>query len=67
LASLLQEQPVLSANTVFYGSMARAAEEASGVSFLLNRFSEVGFIDYNMEVHSSLLNVILHDRLRTES
>src|ERR1700730_15051117 len=34
------------------------------VSFFLNRFRKLGFIDYDsdgMEVHSSLLNVVLHD------
>jgi CRP-like cAMP-binding protein len=35
----------------------------SRVSFFLNRFRKMGFIEYNGEikVHSSLLNVILHD------
>lgn len=35
----------------------------SRVSFFLNKFRKLGFIDYNgsMHVHSSLLNVILHD------
>lgn len=35
----------------------------SRVNFFMNRFRELGFIDYNggLEVHSSLLNVILHD------
>jgi CRP/FNR family transcriptional regulator, cyclic AMP receptor protein len=36
----------------------------SRVSFFLNRFRELGFIDYNgggMHVHSSLLAVVLHD------
>jgi CRP/FNR family transcriptional regulator, cyclic AMP receptor protein len=35
----------------------------SRVSFFMNRFRKLGFIEYNgtMEVHSSLLNVILHD------
>ena len=35
----------------------------SRVSFFMNRFRELGFIEYNgaLEVHSSLLNVILHD------
>ena len=35
----------------------------SRVSFLLNRFRKLGFIRYNgrMEVHSSLLNIVLHD------
>ena len=36
----------------------------SRVSFFMNRFRELGFIDYNgvIEVHSSLLNVVLHDQ-----
>jgi CRP-like cAMP-binding protein len=35
----------------------------SRVSFFLNKFRKLGFIDYNGElrVHSSLLNVVLHD------
>jgi len=35
----------------------------SRVSFFMNRFRKMGFIDYNggLEVHSSLLNVVLHD------
>jgi CRP/FNR family cyclic AMP-dependent transcriptional regulator len=35
----------------------------SRVSFFLNRFRKLGFIEYNgrMEVHSSLLNIVLHD------
>jgi len=35
----------------------------SRVSFFMNRFRKLGFIDYNggMKVHSSLLNIILHD------
>ena len=35
----------------------------SRVSFFMNRFRERGFIHYNggLQVHSSLLNVILHD------
>jgi CRP/FNR family cyclic AMP-dependent transcriptional regulator len=37
----------------------------SRVSFFLNRFRELGFIDYNggtgMQVHSSLVSVVLHD------
>ncbi|MBZ5632486.1 MAG: Crp/Fnr family transcriptional regulator [Acidobacteriia bacterium] len=33
------------------------------VSFFMNKFRKLGFVDYdgNLEVHSSLLNVILHD------
>lgn len=35
----------------------------SRVSFFLNKFRRLGFIEYNggMHVHSSLLNVVLHD------
>jgi CRP-like cAMP-binding protein len=37
----------------------------SRVSFFMNRFRDLGFIEYNgrIQVHKSLLNVILHDRL----
>jgi CRP-like cAMP-binding protein len=42
----------------------------SRVSFFMNRFRKLGFINYNghIEVHSSLLNVVLHDQpqIRTE-
>jgi CRP/FNR family cyclic AMP-dependent transcriptional regulator len=36
----------------------------SRVSHFMNKFQELGFIDYNgsMEVHSSLLSVVLHDQ-----
>jgi len=36
----------------------------SRVNFFMNRFREMGFVDYNSEglqVHSSLLNVVLND------
>jgi CRP-like cAMP-binding protein len=36
----------------------------SRVNFFMNRFRKLGFIHYNgagMQVHSSLLNVVLHD------
>ncbi len=37
----------------------------SRVSFFMNRFRELGFIDYHagdaLQVHSSLLNIVLHD------
>jgi hypothetical protein len=39
----------------------------SRVSFFMNRFRKMGFIDYAggsegaLQVHSSLLNVVLHD------
>jgi len=37
----------------------------SRVSFFMNRFRELGFIDYKdrIHVHKSLLNVVLHDQL----
>ena len=37
----------------------------SRVSFFMNRFRELGVIEYNgrIRVHKSLLNVVLHDRL----
>jgi CRP/FNR family transcriptional regulator, cyclic AMP receptor protein len=35
----------------------------SRVSFFMNKFRQLGFIDYNghLEIHSSLLSVVLHD------
>jgi len=35
----------------------------SRVNFFMNRFRKLGYIDYNggLEVHNSLLNIILHD------
>jgi len=37
----------------------------SRVSFFMNRFRKLGFIDYQpgdeLQVHSSLLNIVLHD------
>jgi CRP-like cAMP-binding protein len=40
----------------------------SRVSFFMNRFRKLGFIEYNgrIRVHQSLLNVVLHDRLPNE-
>ena len=36
----------------------------SRVSFFMNRFRKLGFIDYTdrIRVHKSLLNVVLHDQ-----
>jgi CRP/FNR family cyclic AMP-dependent transcriptional regulator len=41
----------------------------SRVSFFMNKFRKLGLIDYNghLEIHSSLLNVILHDEPRINS
>jgi CRP/FNR family cyclic AMP-dependent transcriptional regulator len=35
----------------------------SRVSFFMNRFRKLGFIEYNgeLKIHSSLLNIVLHD------
>jgi CRP-like cAMP-binding protein len=36
----------------------------SRVSFFMNKFRKLGFIDYNgggLKIHSSLLNIVLHD------
>jgi CRP-like cAMP-binding protein len=37
----------------------------SRVSFFMNRFRNMGFVDYNgrIRVHKSLLNIVLHDRM----
>jgi CRP/FNR family transcriptional regulator, cyclic AMP receptor protein len=41
----------------------------SRVSFFMNKFRKLGFIKYNggIEVHSSLLNVVLHDQPRIKA
>jgi CRP/FNR family cyclic AMP-dependent transcriptional regulator len=41
----------------------------SRVSTLMNKFRKLGFIEYNgeLEVHNSLLNVVLHDNPRLRS
>jgi CRP-like cAMP-binding protein len=41
----------------------------SRVSFFMNKFRKLGFIEYNgtIEVHSSLLNVVLHDQPQIEA
>jgi CRP-like cAMP-binding protein len=41
----------------------------SRVSFFMNKFRELGLIDYNghIEVHSSLLSVVLRDQPQIES
>jgi hypothetical protein len=40
-----------------------AAWSAKKRSFFMNKFRRLGFIEYNgvLSVHSSLLNVVLHD------
>jgi CRP/FNR family cyclic AMP-dependent transcriptional regulator len=39
------------------------------VSFFMNKFRRLGFIDYNgnLEVHNSLLNAVLHDKPEIKS
>jgi CRP/FNR family cyclic AMP-dependent transcriptional regulator len=39
------------------------------VSFFMNKFRKLGLINYNghMEIHSSLLNVVLHDEPHIDS
>jgi CRP-like cAMP-binding protein len=41
----------------------------SRVSFFMNRFRKLGFIDYSgrIRVHKSLLNIVLHDQLPNDS
>jgi CRP/FNR family transcriptional regulator, cyclic AMP receptor protein len=42
----------------------------SRVNFFMNKFRELGFVNYDdhqIEVHSSLLNVVLHDKPETKS
>jgi hypothetical protein len=41
----------------------------SRVSFFMNRFRKLGFIDYNgrIRVYKSLLNVILYDRFSDDN
>jgi CRP/FNR family cyclic AMP-dependent transcriptional regulator len=41
----------------------------SRVSYFMNRFRKMGFIDYNgrIQVHKSLLNVVLHDQPSEEN
>ena len=41
----------------------------SRVSFFMNRFRKLGFIHYNggIEVHSSLLNLVLHEEPHIET
>jgi CRP/FNR family transcriptional regulator, cyclic AMP receptor protein len=44
----------------------RIGTTRSRVSFFMNKFRQLGFIDYNghIEVYSSLLSVVLHDDSR---
>jgi hypothetical protein len=46
-----------------FANGAQIGTTRSRVSFFMNKFRKLGLIDYNgsIEVHSSLLNVVLHD------
>jgi CRP/FNR family cyclic AMP-dependent transcriptional regulator len=55
-----------------FGKVAKISQETlaelvettrSRVNFFMNKFRKLGFIHYNggLQVHSSLLNVVLHD------
>ncbi len=41
----------------------------SRVSFFMNRFRKLGFVEYNgrIQVHKSLLNVVLHDQMPSDN
>jgi hypothetical protein len=45
-------------------TLAEMVGTTERVSYFMNKFWKLGFINYNggIEVHSSLLNVILHDQ-----
>jgi CRP/FNR family cyclic AMP-dependent transcriptional regulator len=58
-----QQQPVLA--KISQQTLAEiVGTTRSRVSFFMNKFRKLGFIDYSdhLEVHSSLLNVVLHDQ-----
>ena len=42
---------------------ARVGKTRSRINYFMNKFRKLGFIEYNggLKVHSSLLNVIIHD------
>ncbi|MEO4045371.1 Crp/Fnr family transcriptional regulator [Hoeflea sp. CAU 1731] len=70
LANFGQEgkpQPILA--TISQDALAQmVGTTRARVSFFMNKFRKLGFISYNgkIEVHSSLLNVILHDEPNVE-
>ena len=52
--------------TISQGTLAEMVGTTRGrINFFMNRFRKLGFIDYHagdaLQVHSSLLNVVLHD------
>jgi hypothetical protein len=49
----------------FLGALAEMiGTTRSRVSFFMNKFRKLGFIDYNgkLEIHNSLLNMVLRDK-----
>jgi len=50
---------LLGGKLIWWGTRFR-----SRVSFFMNKFRKLGFIEYNgkLEIHNSLLNVILFDK-----
>jgi len=58
--------PVSNASTgkIVVGDLACILPAVSGAPSTLNKFRRLGFVDYNgggLQVHSSLLNVVLHN------
>jgi CRP/FNR family transcriptional regulator, cyclic AMP receptor protein len=58
-----QSEPVIS--SISQETLAEmVGTTRSRVSFFMNRFRKLGFVDYDskgLHVHSSLLNIVLHD------
>jgi hypothetical protein len=44
-------------------AQALSADTRSRINFFMNKFRKLGFIEYNggLKIHTSLLNVIVHD------
>jgi hypothetical protein len=51
-------------NILLFAFHVFAKLETAKASIFMNKFRELGLIDYNgsIEIHSSLLNVVLHDQ-----
>ncbi|HUB52707.1 MAG TPA: Crp/Fnr family transcriptional regulator [Terracidiphilus sp.] len=63
-------EPVLLIPQITQETLARMiGTTRSRVSFFMNRFRKLGFIQYNgrIQVHKSLLNVVLHDQLPVDN
>ena len=61
---LIQGPPVVLARLSSQETLAEmVGTTRSRVSFFMNKFRKLGFIEYNgsLEVNNSLLNVVLHD------